>query len=81
MPVRRRMPKVRVDPAELLEAWGPYFEFGQPGFAGELEELVGEPAAAVRGAWREFGAEFMRTRQADCRTPWAVKQFGAPPCR
>jgi hypothetical protein len=79
MPVRRRVAKRRVDEEALFEAWSDYFEFGRPGFAGELEELVGgDPAPEAKAAWQQFGARFLESRTLDARDPWAVRTFGPP---
>lgn len=81
MPVKRRANKRRIDPAVELEAWGPFFESGLPGFAGDLEELGHHDQEAMRAAapdaWSRLGRLFLdRRERAD--QPWALREFGAP---
>ena len=42
--------------------------------------------ACVRGAWRRLGARFLETWKPEGppphrQEPWALEQFGEPPCR
>ena len=83
MPVKRRNAKRRASPAHLLMLWGEWFEHGWSGFAGEeeeeLQELVRDIRQAIEPAWREFGAQFLRDRDArNTGVPWALAKFGEP---
>ena len=82
MPVKHRTSKRRVSPDHLLMLWTERFEHGWGGFAAEeaeLAELVGDVDQAVEGAWREFGAQFLRERDArNTGVPWALERFGEP---
>jgi hypothetical protein len=83
MPVRRRIPKRRVNEHDEAEAWEETFWSGFDFFS-DLAPFGIESDHAAREAapraWRRFGRYFLATTQArPGREPWAVETFGQPP--
>lgn len=88
MPEKRRTRKGRTDKRTEAEAWGCIFEVGYD-FFGDLPRMgitLDRHGMAFEGetrdAWHRLGRIWLATRDpilAD-RPPWAVEQFGEPPC-
>jgi hypothetical protein len=86
MPVKRRTAKRRVDPETEMMIWSSVFGSGRD-FFGELPSL-GVSAGpggvvdreAAREAWHRLGAAYMDDPINGC-DPWALREFGEPPCR
>ena len=93
MPPKRRASKRR--PAVSAEDWGMVFESGHDFFADLADFGLVEPVrvpmgpereaaqatwmAAIRAAWAEHGAGYLRTREARQHArpvPWAQETFG-----
>lgn len=85
MPVKRRLPKRRVDAEREFMIWESILDCGIDFFR-ELPELglaeVGglgaPPEAEARAAWARFGARILSERRADDKAPWALREFGEP---
>ena len=85
MPVKRRGSKRRLDPIAEARAWACAFQ-SQFDFFGDLEEfgLTDDRAVleAMPDAWRRLGRVVLHNGMADDNgKPWALEQFGEPPCR
>jgi hypothetical protein len=80
MPVKKRIPKRRIDPAAELEAFEMIFECGSDFFL-DLDALGyrtdAEKIAGARSAWERLGLLFL-ARRTESGTPWAMEQFGKP---
>ncbi len=83
MPVKRRAAKRRLSEAEELAAWDILFRdgfdyFGETGFATDAEARE-----AAREVWPRLGAAFLAAYEASpgVSPPWALLEFGEPPCR
>lgn len=81
MPVRRRTPKKVSRTVDMLDAWGPIFDFGCD-FFHDRDRLGYRSEAAVlkaaRAAWAQYGAAYLASDLCDQEAPWALKQFGKP---
>jgi hypothetical protein len=84
MPVRNR--KNRRSPSAGLDAWETVFSsefdfFGDLRDAGIETDAYGrQDREEARQAWQRFGGEFLSTFR-ESHQPWALEQFGDPPCR
>ena len=97
MPRKLRTPKQRYDAKAELEAWSMTFEsshdyFRETGFLEAVHVWPPEdrpPAerafrAAAHAAWLRVGALFLERRKAANErrdVPWALEEFGVPPCQ
>ena len=85
MPVKLRRNKRHTSVAAQVQAWSMLFESGHDFFDalgfGHANEASAQAAAPE--AWRRLGAEFMAARQPSAarELPWALEEFGSPPCR
>lgn len=82
MPVRRRVSKKRNSTTDMVDAWGPIFDFGKDyfsdyvrlGFKNEEAALKAAPAA-----WRQYGSLHLASYEPlQGSTPWALRKFGPP---
>ena len=84
MPVKLRKAKRHTSVAAEVERWSMLFEtsfdyFDALGF-GHANEASARDAAPE--AWQRLGAQFLanRSENAAREIPWALEQFGSPPC-
>jgi hypothetical protein len=87
MPVKRRSPKRRIDPAAEYEVWESIFSAGIDFFGGlpdigVASDAYGRPDAdAAAAAWARHGSRYLVDHGGERpigRPAWALEQFGEP---
>lgn len=83
MPIKRRAPKRRIDPAIEVRAWAMTFRTGYD-YLGSLPKLGvridarHQPSRSVaEDAWRRLGPVFLAQLE-EAAEPWAQREFGIP---
>lgn len=67
---------------DMVDAWGPIFDFGEDYFGDYVRLGFSSERAAVQaaaGAWHLYGEQFLALWPVQLgREPWAVLKFGPP---